>query len=182
MESKEIKDAYKELQSRAVKIKMNEAYFEGKNPYILNKPVDKKPDNRIPIPLAKMAVEKMAGYAGRKGDIVSQYSKTGENNDADNDTFLDYIRAMNIYNDEELETSELYEEMLIQGEAYEIWWVSNEMDLDAGLMTAEYKIVPTSSVYLKYSDDIKESLEYGIHFSGDEKNRVATVYEVGRQT
>ena len=180
--SEEVRDAYSELQKNAAKIAMNEAYFEGKNPYILNKKVGDKPDNRIPVPLAKMAVEKICGYAGRKGDITSEYSKIGETDDADSNKFLNYVRAMDIYNDVELENSELYEEGNIQGESYEVWWVSDHMKLGPGLMTSEYKMVPTSSVYLKYTNDIKRALEYAIHFSGDKELLTATVYGIGFQT
>jgi SPP1 family phage portal protein len=183
MDNKQLKKALAELQSKAVKVQMNEAYFEGKNPYILKKPTEKKPDNRIPIALGKMAVEKMAGYAGRKGDIKTEYRKIGEGEeDADNNDFLNYVRDMNSYNDEELETSELYEEQLIQGKAYEVWYVSDAMQLNNSLLTAEYKIVPTSSVYLKHNNSIKKELEYGILFSGDEQEMTATVYEAGLQT
>ena len=182
MNDKEIREAQSKLNMRLPAINQNEAYFEGKNPCIMNKPTEKKPDNRIPVPLAKMAVEKMSGYAGRKGDIVSEYDLIDGTADADNDDFLNYIRAMNEYNDEELETAELYEETNIQGEACELWWVSDAMTLDSGLMTAEYKIVPIGSVYLHYTNDIKKALDYGIHFSGDQKLMTATVYEAGLQT
>lgn len=174
MDSKTIKEKFTELQRHAVEVERNNAYFEGRNPSIIKEPVEKKPDNRIPTPLAKMSVEEMAGYAGKYGAITTVYTKVdGEDSE---DSFIDYCRAMNEYNEEKLETSELYEESLIQGNSYEIFWISDEMDLPSGLMTTEFKIVPTASVYLEWSNDIKKKLLYGIHYSGDKEEMTATVY------
>ena len=176
MDSKELQEIKSKLDKRLPEIKRNEDYVEGKNPYILNKEVGKKPDNRIPVPLAKMAVEDMAGYAGRSGDIVTDYELVAADETEQEDPFIEYMRSMDAYNKEPIETSELYEECLIQGESYEIWWESDELELDAGLMTAEYKIVPAGSVYLKYTDTIKKKLEYAVYFSGDDKEQRADVY------
>ena len=55
-------------QVRQAKIRLineNNLYVAGKNPPTLDEEPQKKPDNRITIPFAKMAVETLTGYAGR---------------------------------------------------------------------------------------------------------------------
>jgi SPP1 family phage portal protein len=178
MTSKELQEIFSKVEMRLPRIQTNEAYVEGRNPYILNKEVGKKPDNRIPVPLAKMAVEDMAGYAGRSGDIVTDYElvEPTETEAEKDDDFIKYMRAMDVYNKEPIETSELYEESLIQGESYEIWWTSEQFDFPSKLLTAEYKIVPSGSVFLKYTDDIKKVLEFAVYFTGDKEDKRADVY------
>lgn len=175
MNSKDIQEAYGRLKEKNKRTAMNEAYVEGRNPYIMSKPTEKKPDNRIPVPLAKMAVEDMAGYAGRAGDIVTDYELTSKDVEKEDDPFISYIRAMDAYNKEQLETSELYEEVLVQGESFELWWASDKVSLPKNILTAEYKIVDNSAVYLKYTNAVKQELEYGIYFYEDEDKHMADV-------
>jgi len=172
--SKQLDEILSTVRKRAGGIGMNEAYVDGKNPYILGKEPGKKPDNRIPVPLAKMAVEAMAGYAGRSGDIVTTYELVSDDVEEDDDLFISYMRAMDSFNQEQLETAELYEEVLIQGKSYEMWWTSDDLELP-GILTAEYKIVPTSSVYIKYTDSVKKKIEYAVYFSGDSDDQKADV-------
>lgn len=178
MDSKTLNEIQGNLEKRAGGIAMNEAYVAGKNPYILSKPTEKIPDNRIPAPLAKISVESMAGYAGRYGDIVTDYELVAADTEDKDDPFLEYMRDMDAYNKEPLETSELYDEMLVQGRTYEIWWTSDELKL-TGLLTAEFKIVPTASVHLRYTNTIKKELEEAVYFSGDKEEMQAEVYTVG---
>lgn len=176
MDSKELQEIKSKLDKRLPSIKRNEDYVEGKNPYILNKKEGKKPDNRIPVAFAKMITEAMMGYAARTGDIVTEYEMVAAEETDQDDPFIEYMRSMDAYNKEPIETSELYDEMLTQGESYEIWWTSDELKLHSGLLTAEYKIVPSGSVYLKYTETIKKELEYAVYFSGDDEKLGADVY------
>ena len=65
-----IKEIDQHRQQRIRLIQENTAYVKGNNPATLNADPKKKPDNRITIPFAKMAVETLCGYAGRAGDIT----------------------------------------------------------------------------------------------------------------
>lgn len=178
MTSKELQETKSKLDMTLPFIQRNELYVDGRNPAILNKEAGKKPDNRIPVANAKVTVDQMSGYAGRQGDIVTTYELVDAEVEAKDDPFIVYTREMDAYNKEPLETSELYEEGLTQGKAYEIWWTSDKKDLSGGLLTAEYKIVPASSVWLKYSNSIKPELLHGVYFSSDEEaeTEVADVY------
>lgn len=174
MTSKEIKEIQAKLEEKTVQIKINEAYAEGKNHFILKERDTKsRPDHRIPVPLAKMTIDDMTGYAGRAGDRTLKVVTLDE--DREDDPFLEYKREMDEYNDEDIETSELFEETCTQGVSYEIWWASESGS--SGKLKAEYKIVPNESVYIIWSDDIKPKMEGFIYFSGDDKERHANVYD-----
>lgn len=179
MTDEKLREIYSTVEQDLPEILSNKAYVEGKNPYILNKMPGKKPDNRIPVALAKMTVENMDGYAGRAGDRTVKYELSSEEIEADNDPFIEYMRQMDIYNEEPIETAELYDESLTQGVSYEIWWTSDELSLDGAKKTAEYKMVPTGSVYIQWTDAIKPEVEYFVYFSGDEDVKNATVYYAG---
>ena len=65
--NKILNDLDQRRQQKIVKIQENALYVAGKNPPTLEEKPQKKPDNRITIPFAKMAVETLTGYAGRAG-------------------------------------------------------------------------------------------------------------------
>jgi len=176
MDNKILGEIFSKLEANLPEIQSNQAYVEGKNPYILNKPDGKKPDNRIPIALAKMTVENMDGYAGRAGDRTTKYELADTSIENPDDPFIAYTRAMDIYNEEPIETSELYDESLTQGEAYEIWWSSTAVKLPDSRLTAEYRMVPIENVYIQWTDEIKPTIEYFVYFSGDPEARTASVY------
>lgn len=163
--TKELDKLYALMRSRNAGIAENEQYVRGLNPYILGQPTAKSPDNRIPDPLAKMAVETIVGYAGRAGDKTATIELSTKDEADKEDPFLEFVKTSDAYNKIDLENAELYEESNIQGEAYELWWVSNEMSLDSGLMTPEFKIVPNSEIVVKRSRDLKPVDEYAIHFT-----------------
>lgn len=176
MTDQEIRGVIKKMETADRRVVQNAEYVGGRNPSILNKKPEQKPDNRIPVPLAKQTVDDMTGYAGRAGDRVVKYGLTSSSTEDDNDPFLDYIREMEKFNDETLETAELYEEACSQGVAYEIWWVSDKAPQGSGLLTAEYRIVPTNSVYVQWTDNIKPGIEWFMYLSGDKDRRIASVY------
>lgn len=163
--SKELDKLYTLMKIRNAGIAENEEYVRGLNPYILGQPTAKSPDNRIPDPLAKMAVETIVGYAGRAGDKTATVELVVKEEASVDDPFIEFVKVSDAYNKVDLENSELYEESNIQGESYELWWVSDAKDLKSGLMTPEYKIVPNSEIVIKRSRDLKPIDEVAIHFT-----------------
>lgn len=162
--------------TRNLGIEENERYVRGLNPYILGQPVAKTPDNRIPDPLAKMAVETIVGYAGRSGDKKATIELVSKE-EAKEDKFIEFVRVSDAFNKVDLENAELYEESNIQGESYELWWVSNEMEFTNGLMTPEYKIVPNHEIIVIRTKDLKSVIEVAVHFTKDfEGTMTATAY------
>jgi len=176
VDSKELEKLYTRLGKKNAKLNENNKYVMGKNPYIMGKAQGKKPDNRMPVTLAKMAIDSMAGYAGKAGNIKVTYDLVAKDTPDENDPFIEYMRAMDIFNDTDIEISELYEEGIEQGESYEIWWVSDKKSLPSGLLTTEYKIVPSEEMIFRYSSDLKKELLYAVHFTKDDDMETATVY------
>lgn len=176
--TKELEKLYAKMKSKRMDIAQNERYVIGNNPAILDKQEGKAPDNRIPTPLAKSAVEDMTGYAGRAGDVKTSYEEVNVKDEVSTvvDPFIAYMDAMDTYNKVDLENSELYEESLNQGESYELWWTSDKKNLPGGLLTAEYKIVPNAEVLLVYSADLKRELLSAIHFTEQKESVTADVY------
>ncbi len=162
LECSSLDKIYEALQKKRKMIAKNEAYVLGENPYIMQRELKKKPDNRIPVPLAKIAVEDMSGYAGRAGSIDVTYDLVSTDTEDDEDPFIGYMRTMDAYNNEDLETAELYEEVLNQGESFELWYTSEEVNVTQ--ITAEYKIVPNAEIMLVYDRSIKKKLIAGVHF------------------
>ena len=176
--SEELDKLYGLMKSKRIVIAENERYVIGNNPAILDKKPGKSPDNRIPTPLAKSAVEDMTGYAGRAGDVTTSYElvEVKEQVTETKDPFIEYMNAMDTYNKVDLENSELYEESLNQGESYELWWTSDNKNLPGGLLTAEYKIAPNREILLDYSTDLKKELLSAMHFVEDKEAVTADIY------
>lgn len=170
-----IKEAYIDLSVKARVIKENDAYVTGKNPTIKKEPGKAKPDNRIPVPFAKMSIMTIVGYAGRPGDITTNYVKA-EAKDLESTEYEQKIKEYSEYNEEKTETAELLTTSLAQGVAYELWWISESN----GEQIPEYKIIPPSESCPIYSDDIKPKMEAFIRFWKDKKDIVADVYYVGK--
>lgn len=144
----------------------NAEYAGGDNPFILGQRPKEDPDNRITIPFAKMAVETMAGYAGRQGDRTTEIdninTEDSASEDAQRDRFIqEYFRVMD-WNEADLETSELFHEALIQGVAFEILWTGDTIE-GAGL-DPEFTMVPGYQIERQYSEDLKPVLLSFIHF------------------
>jgi len=162
---------YELVQKRKLqRISENEAYVLGKNPTIYKQPIAKTPDNRIPVPLAKSAVEDMTGYAATVGNIQMNY--VAELDLTDQETAkLDEYKSLNkrIYNhnDADLETSELYSQSLSQGESYELFWVSDDLDLESGILTPEFTMIDNREIVLVYDNSIKKALSTAIRFWND---------------
>ena len=171
---------FRELEKKNRVRDINRAYMKGKNPSILKKAEDKPPDNRIPIPLAKMAVEDMSGYAGRPGDIKLNFERVVEEGEEENrqeDDYVKLISEVREFNDDDLEVSELYQDALSFGEAYELWWTSEELELGPGMLTPEYKILDVNECLPIWKPTLKREMEAFIRFYKLGDNMIADIYE-----
>lgn len=174
MDNDTLDKIYKEIQTNAARVKENQRYVSGDNPFIMGKEPGNYPDHRIPMAHAKVAVDDMTGYAGRAGDRVAEYGLASKDVEADNDNFIAFMRSMDAHNDEKIETSELYEEGCSQGVGYEIWYTSTKVS--GYPLTAEFKIVPTQSIYIDWSDDIKPIMNWFAYLNGDDKEKTISIY------
>ena len=159
-------------------IKQNTAYVKGRNPVTLNEAPQKKPDNRITIPLAKIAVDTVHGYSGRAGDIKLYYEpvKVSEDDEKKEDAFIDAQKEIAEHNEEPIETSELYHDALTYGYAYELLWISDELSDKGLLLTPEYKRIPPGEIVLKWSRDLKPVLEYAVRYQKYDDEITVDVY------
>lgn len=152
----------------------NQAYFDGRNPWLASREPRREPDNRIVVPLAKAAVEDMAGYAGMAGyrtvDIVKIFADEQEG--ASQDAYIDRVREVESDNDAERLTAELYLEALVQGCAYEVFWVGEAGDI-------QFARVPSNEVEIIYDGTLKHNVIAAVRFFDDD---YATVYEPGVNT
>ena len=157
----------------------NTAYVEGKNPTIYEEAAKKKPDNRIPVPLAKSAVEDMTGFAASVGNIKIDFKENIDETNNEKDEREEYIelnKEIYNYNNSEIETTELYNQALTQGEAYELFWVSDELDVENGILTPEFALIDNSEVILIWSEEIKPKLNAVIRFRITGASKYAEVY------
>jgi len=146
----------------------NELYVSGLNPPTLDEKPQKKPDNRITIPLAKMAVETLTGYAARSGDIQVSWdnikTKEDESKKPGDDPYIKLRKEIAEANDTDIETSELYEEAITQGVSYELFWVTKADEEAETVGIVEYKIIPNTEVALVWSRNLKPKLLAMIRF------------------
>lgn len=181
LDDKTIKDLDDIRQQRMWLIRENTAYVKGNNPETLNEEPTKKPDNRITIPFAKMAVETLCGYAGRAGDITINWEnittieeEAKSKKAAKLDPYIEIQKQIAEHNEMELETSQLYEVGITQGESYELFWISTDT---GGLdIMPEYKKIPNVEIALIWSSDIKRKLEAALRFWVVGKNHFLDVY------
>lgn len=183
MDSKELEKHWQQYETRKAEFSKNKSYTIGENFKIKKESKQRDPDNRIPVPLAKMAVEDLHGYAGRPGDR-KVFFETTTNLDEDNieaqngkDEYVDLMEQVYSYNDEEIETSELYEDGLIFGVGYEILWTTDNMELPNGTLTPEFRRVEPYTIELLFTSDLKPTKKKGLYFwKENEETRVIDVY------
>ncbi len=161
MDSKQLNSIQSKLQERNTLYMSNLAYASGKNPTIINKQLQKDPDNRIPVPLAKMAITDMEGYAGRAGDTRVKVLDDGVTEDQAKE-YKELLLKIGEHNKTDLETAELYGEALTQGYACELFWTSDDLDLKT--VTPEYKIVSVAEIVPIFTNSLKPVLEKAIRF------------------
>jgi len=181
MDSKTLNELDQSRQQGIKLIQENDLYVAGKNPPTINEEPHKKPDNRIPIPFAKIAVETLSGYAGRAGDIKEHWENiTTEAEEAKGqgapDLYIELRKEIAENNDTDLETSELYETSITQGVAYELFWVTGADESDSTIAIPEYSIIPNAEIALIWSTDIKPKLQAAVRFTVHDKIKYADVY------
>lgn len=157
----------------------NKKYVTGKNPTIASKRDSPQPDNRIPVPLAKIAVNTVVGYAGRPGDITTEYVRA-EAEAVEAEPYKDIIKEFQEFNNEDLENSELLNIALSQGVAYEIWWVSDQSEDEESEaeVVPEFRRCPATEAFPVYSESLKPELDAFIRFwkRNEDETHVADVY------
>jgi len=166
MTNEELKRLKSEFDMDRQQIRRNWAYTQGKNPTVLGQYPKKDPDNRIPVPWAKMAVEDMTGYMGK----VSLYwdNLTTEASAAEDMKEDEYIQKMKVildWNDWDLTIEEARKTALSFGRSYILVWYAEDM--------VEFALVRNSEWQLIHSNDIKPKLLSAIHWMSD---KVAHVY------
>lgn len=186
MDSKEIESYKQILMAKCRIIEENAKYSFGDNPGIFREKAVPKPDNRIPIPLGKSAVTDVVGYAGRAGDVKTEYFRLNSDGEipedgTDKDEITAYIEEMDKYNHEDIENSELMYASLSLGLAWELWWVSDELETAGSPMTAEYKILDNRECIAVWDGSLKPKLEKFLRFwckkeDGEDKEYLDVYY------
>lgn len=179
MTKEDIQKAYDILLLQQVEYNENRSYVEGKNPAILSKKKAKDPDNRIPVPLAKLAVSDMTGYAGSNISVhyknVTAIETKDSAEDKKTDEYNDLMQQIQKHNDDKLVMSEVYRECLTQKEAYLLFWVSNELDLKKGMLTPEYQLVTMNEMVVFYTKTLKPKIETAVRFIFDEEKTIEAI-------
>lgn len=177
--SEEINKIYRCLENKNRAYDENTRYAKGNNPKIMSRIRKKDPDNRVPIPLAKMAIETLSGYAGKPENIQVFVEKVNEDaNDDIKDELNKFYRKAAEYNTDNIEKSELYQDALTYGEVYELWWTSDKEKVGDFPITPEWKLVPGNSCYPIYSKSLKKELEALYYFEKyeEENKEYLTIY------
>ena len=179
MTSEEIEKYHDKLLAKNRWIKLYNSYAYGDNFTIEHKEQEPKPDNRIPVPLAKSAVTDVVGYAGRPNEIETEYIHYvmgGDKEIEEEDYITELLESFDEYNKEGIENSELLTRALSVGASWELWYVSEEMELSNGMMTPEYKILKNQECWPIWSDDIKPILKGFLRFWCDDDNDYMDAY------
>lgn len=180
MESKDLQEIYAVQTARVTNYKINQAYVRGKNPTIIANATGDNPDNRLPIPLGKVAVDNMVGYMmpPDEPDIFYQLTDAMDEWTRDGDEYNGQIKVWREYNDDALSIAETVTEAMSQGVAYEVWWTSAS-DEPGFPVRPEWVLVPASQIYIKWSNTLKPVKEYAVRFYADGSTEYAVVYYPG---
>lgn len=180
MESKDLQEIYAVQTARVTNYKINQAYVRGKNPTIIANATGDNPDNRLPIPLGKVAVDNMVGYMmpPDEPDIFYQLTDAMDEWTRGGDEYNGQIKVWREYNDDALSIAETVTEAMSQGVAYEVWWTSAS-DEPGFPVRPEWVLVPASQIYIKWSNTLKPVKEYAVRFYADGSTEYAVVYYPG---
>jgi len=136
---KEVQKLIASDRARQSRLAVQAAYVKGTNPSILAPAPKEEPDNRIPVPFARRAINMVLGYMFKEGNIV--YSGDG------------YDKALQETfdaNDEGLLDLELASASLAHGEAWELHWTEGGAD--------QFAQIPVSQCIAIYDDSLKPKL------------------------
>lgn len=136
------------ISSAAISYARRKAYYEAKNPQLLEAPAKKAPDNRVPGAFGGKIVDTMAGFMFRAGNIT--YSAEDA---ALQKTIEDTFNA----NDEELHTAEIGKDLLVNGKGFEIL----RMDED-GAGVRLYRCEPGTALPV-YDDTLARNMIAFVH-------------------
>lgn len=137
------------------------SYKIGENAGILQLEPQPEPDNRIPVPIIRRATKLTKGYFAKVGNISY----------ADKDGWFESQLA-DIYdkNDEELETSAVFEDAITYGRAFELHW----FDETDGF---QFAVIPIAQCIPIYSDDLKPKLIGFVWYRKVDGGELATWYD-----
>lgn len=159
MNEQTMKELHDQNARRQAAYRQNRSYFYGRNPWIESREQRREPDNRIAIPFAKMAVEDMAGYAAMPGyrtvEIDNIRTDASVQQDAGIDTYIQLVREIESANDSDRLTAELYQEALVHGRAFELFWYDDAV---------EFARVPENEIELVYDGSLKPELVGAVRF------------------
>ena len=159
MDEQTMKELHDQNARRQAAYRQNRSYFYGRNPWIESREQRREPDNRIAIPFAKMAVEDMAGYAAMPGyrtvEIDNIRTDASVQQDAGIDTYIQLVREIESANDSDRLTAELYQEALVHGRAFELFWYDDAV---------EFARVPENEIELVYDGSLKPELVGAVRF------------------
>ena len=159
MDEQKMKELHDQNARRQAVYRQNRSYFYGRNPWIESREQRREPDNRIAIPFAKMAVEDMAGYAAMPGyrtvEIDNIRTDASVQQDAGIDTYIQLVREIESANDSDRLTAELYQEALVHGRAFELFWYDDAV---------EFARVPENEIELVYDGSLKPELVGAVRF------------------
>lgn len=180
MDKETIKSIYAAIQGKETQYRVNRAYVRGKNPTIASNSTGDDPDNRLAIPLGKLAVDSMVGYMMPPGspDIYYELLDVTEEWDARDDKYNQTIKEWADYNDDPLHIGEMVAEAMSQGSAYEVWWTSEDT-VPGFPIKPEWVMVPASQIYIKWSNTLKPEKEYAVRVFTDGEDVHAVVYYPG---
>lgn len=181
MNSKELDKYFAKVQQKRGHLEHIATYVKGHNDAILKQKDAPKPDNRIPVPLAKSAITDIVGYSARPGEIVTKYTKkdedlNGESLKKEPDKVVELLNKFNEHNKEGLENSELLKTSLSYGISWELWWISDDLELKDGVMTPEFKILDNRECWPVYNDSLKPKMKYFIRYHKKEEGLIADIY------
>lgn len=123
------------------------SYKIGVNAGIFQSTPKPDPDNRIPVPFIRRAVKLTKGYFAKVGNITYDADDNGETTD----WFEQYIAPIYDENNEELETSAVFEDSITYGSAFELHWWNAEDGY-------QFSVVPVDQCIPIYSEDLKPKL------------------------
>jgi len=169
----EINKYHQDLILRHRDIAVNTTYAEGANHTIMSADDKLKPDNRIPFPTGKSIITDIVGFAGRPGELKTEYVNTKTK---EPDEITELLKSFDEHNNEGLENGELLENALGLGSSHELWWISDDLKLGNGVMTPEYTMINNYEGITVYDDSLKPRKKAFLRFWGDKKEKKLDAY------
>lgn len=161
MDVKDIKKYIDNDGPRVRHIKQQVAYYEGKHPGILFDNPKEEPDNRVPVPIIRSAINFLLGYMFKPGNITY----TG-------DFYDSTLKDIYDNNEEGIQNAELAKTALTTGKAYEAHWTEEgqekfaQVPITQGIMVKSSDLVPRDLAFLRYWRDDRHILHAWVYEPG----------------